>query len=151
MKHYDTIVNKYKQFAMNPESRSCHIAFLLKGKKMLHIGLNQMNRNYYEGQTVTSLHAEIDCLRKIRHNKIKKYNILVVNINKASDDKLYKDSRPCKHCTDYLIKKGFKHIFCSTHNGIIEKINLKDYKPYTTLANMKGNTRTGYTNCNVYT
>lgn len=38
---------------------------------MLHIGLNQMNRNYYEGQAVTSLHAELDCLRKIRYNKIK--------------------------------------------------------------------------------
>lgn len=145
MKHYDTIVNKYKQYAMNPESRSCHIAFLLKGKKMLHIGINQMNRNYYKGKAVTSLHAEIDCIRKIKNHKIKKYSILVVNINKDSNkSKMYKDSRPCKHCTEYLLKRGFKHVFCSTHTGLIEKINLKDYDPYTTLANIKGNPRTGY-------
>ena len=38
MNHYDSIVNKYKDSALNPENRSCHIAFLLKGKKMLLIG-----------------------------------------------------------------------------------------------------------------
>lgn len=140
MNNFDYIVNKYKDDALIPKNRSCHIAFLLKGKKILHIGYNQMNRNYYEGHSITSLHAEIDCLRKIRYNKIKKYNILVVNINKdVSNNKLYKDSRPCKHCTNYLIEKGFKHIFCSTENGIIEKINLRNYEPYITLANIKEN------------
>lgn len=138
MNNFDCIVSKYRETALNPENRSCHVAFLLKGKKILHVGFNQMNRNYYEGQSVTSLHAEIDCLRKIRYNKIKKYDILIVNINKdSSNNKLYKDSRPCKHCTDYLLKKGYKHVFCSTHNGVIEKLNLKEYDPYITFANIK--------------
>jgi deoxycytidylate deaminase len=152
MNRYDIIVNKYKQHALKTNSRSCHIAFLLKGKKILHFGLNQMNRNYYEGKSITSLHAEIDCLRKLGNNKIKNYSILVVNLikdnSKNTTDTLYKDSRPCANCTSYLIKKGFKHVLCSTQNGIIEKINLKDYKPYVTLANIKGNARTGYNCCN---
>jgi deoxycytidylate deaminase len=142
MNRFDYIVNKYRSDALNNDNRSCHIAFLLKGRKILHVGLNQMNRNYFEGQSCTSLHAEIDCIRKSRFNKtnITKYDILIVNINKdVTSDKMYKDSRPCKHCTAYLRKMGFKSVFCSTNNGIIEKLKLSGYEPYETLASIKLN------------
>jgi deoxycytidylate deaminase len=125
----------------NKDNRVCHIAFLLKGKKMVRIGYNQMHRNYYNRKVITSLHAEVDCIRKLTGCKnYNRYSILVINIYKGRNNSVhFKDSRPCKDCTNFLKEKGYKNIFCSTEKGIIEKINFNSYDPYITLARQKTN------------
>lgn len=134
---FEKLLDKYAEKALykNRYNKACHVAFLLKNRKVpIKIGYNQMERQCFQGQEITSLHAEIDCLRQCRSIKAKNYTFLVVNISKdIKDGKIkYKDSRPCIHCTKFLKEVGFKHIYCSNSEGVIEKLSLSLYDPYTT-------------------
>ena len=144
MDKFDRLIENYADGALkiNGENRACHIAFLLKTNKIaLKIGYNRMDRQCFRGREITSLHAEIDCLRQyrpIRDLTKKGYNLLVVNISKDICGKIkYKDSRPCIHCTKFLRGLGFTYVYCSTPEGIIEKMSLIGYDPYKTSAQIR--------------
>lgn len=127
---FENIIHRFidEAFEVNKNSKSCHVAFLLKGRhKVVSYGFNQMDRQFYKGKMTNSLHAEIDCLRKTRN--VRKYTLVVVKIAKTNTRKYY-NSMPCKQCTDYLIDSGFKRIYCSNDQGQIVKIVLNNYTPY---------------------
>lgn len=134
--NYDTINTIIKQYIddameLNKYKKSCHIALLIKGKnKVISHGFNQMDRGCFRGKSITSLHAEIDCLRKIRpFTRLcnKKYIFVVVKVSRY--DKSFTNSRPCDCCTKYIKGVGINSIYCSTELGSIEKINMDDYTP----------------------
>lgn len=158
MSKFDKIVELYmdETFERNRENRACHVAFLLKGKKVIQTGFNQMDRQCFRGKCITSLHAEIDCLRKARPitELIRKnYSLLVINISKEAfedDDhphrhnnvhSYYKNSKPCSNCTKFLMGLNFKFIYCSNENGEIEKLYLDTYEPYVTISQTRLSTR----------
>jgi len=119
---------------LNRKNKSCHIALLMQGKKkVISYGINQVDRQYFKGKSVLSLHAEVDCLRKCRNKfaskDIKNYSLVVIKVGKK-DDLTYHDSMPCKHCTKFLLGLGFKNIYCSNKDGKIIKIDLDSYIPY---------------------
>lgn len=119
----------YDSLNKNKKEKSCHIAVLFKNKSMIYVGHNQMNRQFYNGKMITSLHAEIDCIRKIKkHRKCNK--LFVVKISKKStiDNIILYDSRPCVNCTNTLLNKGFKYVYCSDETGNIIKFILKNRK-----------------------
>lgn len=128
---FENIVIKFidEAYNANRNSKSCHMALLLKGrKKVISYGFNRMERQLFRGKTVNSLHAEIDCIRKIKQD-ISNYTLIIVKISKT-DELRYYDSMPCKHCTDFIINAGLKRVYCSNNSGKIVKINLNDYVPY---------------------
>lgn len=134
MSQFKPTILKYVQEAreMNRTNKSCHIAVLLQGKrKICSYGFNQMDRQCYRGRHVSSLHAEVDCVRKIQHiqQKVQRYTLIVAKVSKNDDSKMY-SSMPCKECTKYLLGLGFKSIYCSTHHGTIVKVRLTKYVPY---------------------
>lgn len=136
--NFDRIIHIFldEALALNKENKSCHIAILLQGSKIISHGFNQMDRQCFRGKGITSLHAEIDCLRKCRPKKDllkRNYSLLIVKITRAktiNNTNIYTDSRPCDCCTKYIIGLGFKHIYCSTQDGLIEKIKLDNYVPF---------------------
>ena len=134
MTYFERIIQDFAEEAikLNKYSKSCHVALLMQGKrKIVSYGFNQIDRKYFKGKTVFSLHAEVDCLRKCRYiTDIKKgnYSLIVVKVSKNNDGTLY-NSMPCKYCTKFLLGLNFKNVYCS-QDGKIVKISLDDYTPY---------------------
>jgi deoxycytidylate deaminase len=134
MSCYDHVVRGYvdEAIAMNKHNKSCHVAILLSGKKVISVGFNQMDRQCFRGKTVHSVHAEVDCLRKcrpIRDIMKRNYTLVVVKVSKDPNGSYY-DSMPCKECTKFLKGLNFRKVYCSNNAGQIVKINLNDYVPY---------------------
>lgn len=121
-----------KAIELNKNKKSCHIALLVCNKnKVISYGFNQMDRGCFRGKKIYSLHAEIDCLRKIRPiTKLdnRKYKLVVVKISRF--DKKLTDSRPCDYCTQFIKGVGINSVYCSIESGKIEKINMNNYKPF---------------------
>lgn len=116
----------------NKNNKSCHVALLLQGKKVVSYGFNQMDRQCFRGKSVLSVHAEIDCLRKCRPIKdIIKRNYTLVIVKLAKDiNGTFIASMPCKSCTKFIKGLNFKKVYCSNNQGQIVKINLNEYVPY---------------------
>jgi deoxycytidylate deaminase len=77
-----------------------------------------------DGKKITSLHAEVACLKNIKIRK--KYRLLVLKYNKKG---LLVDSKPCSHCKGAIMEKGFKEVYYSTGNEEeIVKTKMKDLK-----------------------
>lgn len=70
---------------------------------------------------MTSIHAEVNCLKNIKFRK--KYRLLVLKFNKQGE---LRDSKPCSQCKEYIKKKGFKEVYYSTNEGTIEKSKIDD-------------------------
>lgn len=63
---YDEILSSYNVSAYDSEKKQSHVAFLLNGKKVVAVGYNQYHRNSFNGCRISSLHAEIDCIRQLK-------------------------------------------------------------------------------------
>jgi len=132
--NFHSVVQGFVEDAIevNKNNKSCHIALLMNGKKVVSFGYNQMGRQCFRGSSVNSLHAEIDCLRKcrpIRDVMGRGYTLVIVKVSKENNGTYY-DSMPCKNCKKFLQGLNFKSVYCSNRKGEIVKINLVDYTPY---------------------
>lgn len=131
----ESIIQLYANKALehNGDNKACHMALLMSGNnKVISFGFNQMDRQCFRGKYVSSVHAEIDCLRKyrpIRDLMKRNYYLVIVKVAK-SDKVMYHDSMPCKHCTRFLLGLNFRHVYCSNKDGSITKLNLNAYVPY---------------------
>lgn len=130
--NFERIVNLFLEDALdcNKNEKSCHMAILMNGKNKIYShGFNQMDRHYFQGKCVTSLHAEVNCLSriKIKTNNLKKYKLLVIKVSRH--DMSFTDSRPCDICTELIREIGIKKVYCSNKNGTIEKLNMNNYIP----------------------
>lgn len=111
-----------------------HIAYLLKGKKCIQTACNDYERCYHNGKPIASLHAEVHLLHKsFRKNKSailkgKGMDILVIRVDKTTGRIC--NSIPCSACKTHLLSHGFKHIYCSTGYGEIEKLKLSTLREY---------------------
>lgn len=112
--------------------RYCHVACLVKGKRIINIAKNDYTRQFSGGQLNTSLHAEINCVKQVRD--LKNYRLIVLRF--TSDGKL-RDSKPCHSCKMYLMNRGLSHVFCSTENGVIQKLRLESIIAYQSPAQKK--------------
>lgn len=118
-------------------NRYNHVAYLMKGKKVIAHCRNNYYRQYVQGKATTSLHAEVGCMLKFKDSeKIKKgFSLLILRFNK--NDGLLCDSRPCNNCKQFLIKKGITKVYCSTADGTIQKFKLSDIDEYYSVAWLK--------------
>jgi deoxycytidylate deaminase len=117
--------------------RYIHIAFLMKGKRIVRRSFNDYNRQCVNGEVTTSLHAEVGCVMRLRNNdRIKKgFDILILRFNK--NDGLLCDSKPCNNCKNFLLSKGINKVYCSTENGTIQKFKLSEIEEYYSIAWLK--------------
>lgn len=118
----------------NERDRYYHIAYLVKGKRIITYSRNHYNRQYVNGKVMTSLHAEIGCMLKYKNSsRIRKgFDILILRYNRHTG--CLCDSKPCNNCKQFLIKKGINRIYCSLSDGSIKKIRLEDIEEYYSVA-----------------
>lgn len=128
---YDNIIsptNNSNNFRYN------HIAYLFKGKKLVKFSTNDYFRQCFNNKRITSLHAEIGC---IKNEMVKKgFKMVVIRFNKNGE---LCDSKPCNNCKMHLLSKGFTTIYCSMANGKISKIKLMDIEDYNSPSQIKFN------------
>ena len=99
-----------KNVAMSSNERMKHGAVIVKGGRVLSVGINKF-RNHpliipsHQVKTSCSVHAEIDALRKIKNAN--GATIYVARINKEGVSRL---SRPCKYCYDAIRSAGITKI-----------------------------------------
>ncbi len=96
-----------------------HGAIIVRNNEIISEGVNHMAPFLMHKHSV---HAEIDALCKIR-GKNKKFmeecTMLVVRIGPPSKDFAFKMSKPCKNCSDAILKSGIRRVFYSAENGDI--------------------------------
>jgi deoxycytidylate deaminase len=109
--------------------RSVHIAYVLKGRRIVHQAVNDSDRCYVDGRYQTSMHAEMNVLRSLKKNK--SFNLLVIRIEKGTGQLC--ESTPCDNCRQELLNRGFKTVYCSRSDGSIQKVRL-DVPTYQTTA-----------------
>jgi deoxycytidylate deaminase len=103
-----------------------HYSGIYKNGKPLFLGCNHLRSTYNGECTCFSTHAEMDVLHKVLKTytqqpfkdviNLKSYTIAVVRLGK--DGKL-KNSRPCNHCLETMIKFRIKKIMYSTDDGSV--------------------------------
>lgn len=122
------VLNKAKQIAYslcptNRETRTSHIAFLIKLNIIKKIGANKKRTHpktkdhpYHEG--VVGIHAELDCVLKMDKEDLSDYNMLVIRVD--NNGKLNM-SKPCKGCQSLLEQFNIKEVWYSDSKGQIVK------------------------------
>ncbi len=71
-----------------------HYAFLIYRNNIFSTGMN----SYIQDKTCTTVHAELNALSKLTQSR-KKYDIIVVKLNKKGD---FGYAKPCEHCIQVL-------------------------------------------------
>lgn len=117
--------------AMNVAQRSSckqhkHGCVIVKNNEIIAEGFNHTNTHLYHK---FSIHAEVDALSKLPHNK--KYmadcEMYVVRINSCftnSSKNWLKFSRPCDGCSKAIQKSGLKKVYYSTNNDCISSTSI---------------------------
>jgi deoxycytidylate deaminase len=131
---YENIINILRSMCMNATCRYSHVACIVKGKKLVSYSRNDYSRQCFNGKYISSLHAEIACMRNIPDLR-KGMKVIVLRYSKGTG-KLC-DSRPCNTCKEYLTSKGLTSIYCSNEDGHVVKYRIKDLPVYNTKAQVK--------------
>ena len=98
-----------------------HYSGIYRNGKKLYLGSNHL-RNSYNGRcTCYSTHAEMDVIYKALRNNldIDLSNCTIAVVRFGRDGSL-KNSRPCNHCLNSMIKYRIKKIMYSTDDGTIK-------------------------------
>jgi len=120
-------IEKYED--LNIKSGFHHYSGIYKNGKPYFIGCNTL-RNVYNGKNVWfSTHAEMSVLSKVlRQCNLQPFkdeadlSHFVIVVVRYGRDGCLKNSRPCNHCLDMMIRYRIKRIVYSTDDGIqIEK------------------------------
>lgn len=87
-----------------------HAAGILQNKKIINYGINK-----YVNSSKRTIHAEISAFTNLSKKCLKGLDIIVIRIK----NNRLKNSRPCNHCIDKLIKVGIYKVYYSNENGMI--------------------------------
>jgi deoxycytidylate deaminase len=103
-----------------------HYSGIYRNGKKIYIGNNHLRNSYNNECICYSTHAEMDVLYKVLkthcfapfkdYANLSSYTIIVIRFGK---DGTLKNSRPCNHCLDTMIKYKVKKIMYSTDDGTI--------------------------------
>jgi len=99
----------------------CHYSGIYRNGKKLYIGSNHLRNSYNNKCVCYSTHAEIDVIQKtIRTLNDTALNGCVIAVVRFGKDGSLKNSRPCNHCLNTMIKYRIKKIMYSTDDGTIK-------------------------------
>lgn len=98
-----------------------HGAIIVKGKEIISEGFNHKSWHLCHK---FSVHAEVDALYKVPHNKklLSQCDMYVVRIGNESLGYPLKYSKPCPGCTKAILKSGLRRVFYSTSHEFYETI-----------------------------
>ena len=97
-----------------------HYSGIYRNGKKLYTGSNHL-RNSYNGRCICySTHAEMDVIHKIIRSGILDLSNCVIAVIRFGKDGNLRNSRPCNHCLDSMIKYRIKKIMYSTDDGTIK-------------------------------
>lgn len=120
----ETFINRASIEALKSRMLFRHGCVAVYGGKQIASGYNH-HRTYSKDKSILteyscSLHAEMDCIRKLNNsrykNKLKDVCLYVVKIN--SDYKLG-NSQPCSACTSVLKSHKLKKVYYSVDDGFV--------------------------------
>ncbi len=106
-------------------AHSKHFSFIVKNSKILALGLNQPYKTHpwahRYGYRFSSVHSEWDAVVKLRHKhdftKLRMINIRLSGSSLQADKPILRCSKPCKHCSLWLMGLGFRDIIYSVDTG----------------------------------
>jgi len=120
-----------RKLSINSQEKFAHFCFIFNKNKLISIGFNdtknQNSKALYFGNRYNiqkfkkykMIHAEISAISKLwgRLEITGKEKIVVIRIGKSG---LLLNSLPCKDCTTILTALGFKSVWHSVENDIVE-------------------------------
>jgi deoxycytidylate deaminase len=96
-----------------------HYSGIYRNGKKLFIGSNHLRNSYNNKCVCYSTHAEMDVIHKaLKLNELDLSNCIIAVVRFGKDGTL-KNSRPCNHCLNSMVKYRIKKIMYSTDDGII--------------------------------
>lgn len=125
----DYILNDLKHIAMKSDVSNKHSAALIKNNTIYKYACNKFIRKEIINDEIyhLTIHAEINAIYSYYNKKnVKGYDIIVIRINKLGTE--LKNSRPCNHCINKLIKLGISKVYYSNENGDIVYEYLENMK-----------------------
>ncbi len=114
-----SLIENAKVKARESNCRVPMVAYLVKSGKIVSYGVNK------KGFRGASIHAEIDCLRKVRFQKKRGKNATLIMIRHKKDGSLG-TAKPCANCIEILKGMGIKTVIWSTTDGVFESAKLAD-------------------------
>lgn len=109
----EVLLEQAKEKALESNCRVPMVAFLLRNGKPIAYGVNK------KGFRGASIHAEIDCLRKIRFQKRRGKNTTMVVIRHLRDGTMA-NAKPCANCVEVLKNMGVKNVAWTTNKQSFE-------------------------------
>lgn len=110
------------------EMNFLHAAVLVKGGRILSIGINQPRQNSYVVRFApyehATTHAELHAILQVR-NKIDLTGAKIYVARLLREDGSVTMSKPCPWCQETLKKFGIKRVYYTTYEGGIERMNIK--------------------------
>lgn len=125
MPNFLRLVETAKIFKLTKQTgRSFHVAFILKGRKVVSVGFNDFRKSnpichtYTPTRThgadyIACIHAEINATAKFRNKCMKSLSMVSIRIN--NHNKL-SYAEPCPNCAFHLGKMNLKNVFFSTND-----------------------------------
>lgn len=110
-------VETLQKVAVNSAVTHKHAACLMKGGKVMGIGINKYFQIKMHNETMNlSVHAEMDVLAGISTKISKGMDILIIRVTKSLT---LRNSRPCNVCIDKLRQRGIRKAYYSNSEGQI--------------------------------
>lgn len=115
----EVLLEQAKEKALESNCRVPMVAFLLRNGKPIAYGVNK------KGFRGASIHAEIDCLRKVRFQKRRGKNTTMVIIRHRKDG-FTGNAKPCANCVEVLRNMGVKNVAWTTNKQSFEIARIGD-------------------------
>ncbi len=115
----NALLEKAKEKALESDCRVPMVAFLLRNGTIVAYGVNK------KGFRGSSIHAEIDCLRKLRFQKRRGENTTMF-IARHRKDGSVGNAKPCANCLEVMRGMGVKKVAWTTSEQDVEMARLSD-------------------------
>ena len=119
-KQYDRLLTvARKNYDRVDNTKIKHFCFVVKGRKILEMGLNSLKTHPKSNTAYYTIHAETDVVIKFarRGESLEGKTVVVIRLDADQEPRL---SKPCKHCEALLLENNVKRIFYSTQEGLEE-------------------------------
>lgn len=108
----------------NSNTRFKHVAFILKGRRIVAIGWNKKKSHpamikYKYNDKCNHIHAELDAIIRFGNTDCRDKTLVVIRLLK---DNTIANSKPCIGCQHVIEQVGFKNVYFSA-NGRFLKYN----------------------------
>ena len=118
--------------------RSFHVAFILKGRKVISLGINNFHKTnrichtykptrHHLADYRACAHSEVQSTAKFRHlpiREIRKLTLVSIRINNKNQLAF---AQPCPNCAYHLGKWGYDDIWYSTNEGTFDRMPKPKY------------------------